>query len=516
MSRVEPGIVAVTEAFRTPALDGIPCSTADEYLEGDADSLARIRVVVNLCRSYQYLSKGYYVSLLADARHQRVFPTLKMIEEMRTPFTYLRILREAGLDTVDPKSARERRRTPARVAVTVHGDDEGPSAAPPAGGDCVDIWCILGKTLDERFKKPCATIFRTYAFPILRVRMVQEDGGWKVGPIVPGSVQQLEPDEMGLLIRELSTPQFATPARNGGQPRPHRIACLWDADDPLAASDRRTLDKFARLAAKRGVLFERIGKGDQPRLAEYDALFIRSVTAIDHWSFGFAMTAESLGIPVIDDPQSIIKCSNKVYLRELFRRNGVAMPRTIAISRKTPLEEVEALGFPLIVKLPDGTFSQSVKKVHDRVEMETICQEMFRRSPLLIVQEFIPTPFDWRVGILEGRVLFVCKYHMAKDHWQIVSHLQNGERDFGKVEAVAIEASPADVRSLALESAALIGNGLYGVDVKETAAGPVVIEINDNPNIQAGYEDAVEKDRIYDTITTAFVSRILSRATRPA
>jgi glutathione synthase/RimK-type ligase-like ATP-grasp enzyme len=105
---------------------------------------------------------------------------------------------------------------------------------------------------------------------------------------------------------------------------------------------------------------------------------------------------------------------------------------------------------------------------------------------------------------------------MAKDHWQIVSHLQNGDRDFGKVEAVAIEASPAAVRSLALESAALIGNGLYGVDVKETPAGPVVIEINDNPNVQAGYEDAVEKDRIYDTITTALVSRILSRSTRTA
>ncbi len=68
------------------------------------------------------------------------------------------------------------------------------------------------------------------------------------------------------------------------------------------------------------------------------------------------------------------------------------------------------------------------------------------------------------------------------------------------------------MRALALESTALLGDGLYGVDVKETPAGPVVIEINDNPNIQVGCEDGVEKDRVYEAIIDAFVARIRSRA----
>jgi hypothetical protein len=62
--------------------------------------------VLNLCRSYQYLSKGYYVSLLADARGQRVFPTVEMIEQINNPFAYFRYLREAGLDTIDFKVLR--------------------------------------------------------------------------------------------------------------------------------------------------------------------------------------------------------------------------------------------------------------------------------------------------------------------------------------------------------------------------------------------------------------------------
>ena len=102
---------------------------------------------------------------------------------------------------------------------------------------------------------------------------------------------------------------------------------------------------------------------------------------------------------------------------------------------------------------------------------------------------------------------------MARGHWQIVSLTRNGERAFGKVEAVRLEDVPRSVLDLALESTALLGNGLYGVDVKETPAGPVVIEINDNPNIQAGYEDGVEKERVYEAILDAFVSRIRSRAT---
>lgn len=548
MSRGQPGFVVVTEATRAPVLDGLPVLSADEYLEGRGGALAEDLVIINLCRSYQYLSKGYYVSLLADARHQRIFPTLKMIEEIRNPATYLRILQEAGVAIADARTVRELRRNGTRngTAGTTADAGEGIETLPVLVGSagektwggnghavapgkphgrngngrnghgsrsvCAETWGVFGKTADGRFRRHCAVVFETYAFPLLKIRLYRDEGTWKVGQLAPAGLHQLDPAELDLLVRELIRPQFVTPRRASNGPRPHRIACLWDPDDPLAASDRETLDRFARVAARRGVLFERVGKEDLPRLAEFDALFIRTVTAIDHFSFTFAQAAESLGIPVIDDPQSIVKCSNKVYLQELFRRNGVPTPRTVTISRKTSFEEVRALGFPLIVKLPDGTFSQAVKKADDLAQFEAISQEMFRRSPLLIVQEFIPTPFDWRIGVLAGRILFACKYHMAHGHWQIVSLGRSGEREFGKVEAVPVEAVPEAVRALALESTSLLGTGLYGVDVKETPAGPVVIEINDNPNIQVGCEDGVEKDRVYEALVDTFLARIGSRA----
>jgi glutathione synthase/RimK-type ligase-like ATP-grasp enzyme len=60
----------------------------------------------------------------------------------------------------------------------------------------------------------------------------------------------------------------------------------------------------------------------------------------------------------------------------------------------------------------------------------------------------------------------------------------------------------------ALKAADLIGDGLYGVDLKETPAGPVVIEVNDNPSLDAGVEDKVLGDQLYARLIGEFVARL--------
>ena len=53
-----------------------------------------------------------------------------------------------------------------------------------------------------------------------------------------------------------------------------------------------------------------------------------------------------------------------------------------------------------------------------------------------------------------------------------------------------------------------IGDGLYGVDLKETANGIVVMEVNDNPNLEHGIEDAVGKDEVWVRILKWFIDRL--------
>ena len=58
--------------------------------------------------------------------------------------------------------------------------------------------------------------------------------------------------------------------------------------------------------------------------AEFDALFIRETTSVNHHTYRFASRAAAEGLVVIDDPTSIVRCSNKVYQAELFQRHGMS------------------------------------------------------------------------------------------------------------------------------------------------------------------------------------------------
>tara|TARA_X000000950_G_scaffold37173_1_gene39726 strand:- start:55496 stop:55708 length:213 start_codon:yes stop_codon:yes gene_type:complete len=62
-----------------------------------------------------------------------------------------------------------------------------------------------------------------------------------------------------------------------------------------------------------------------------------------------------------------------------------------------------------------------------------------------------------------------------------------------------------------LEVAQLIGQGLYGVDLKDTGNGVVVIEINDNPSMDFDVESQVLKDELWRKILTWFSNGLEQR-----
>ena len=78
-----------------------------------------------------------------------------------------------------------------------------------------------------------------------------------------------------------------------------------------------------------------------------------------------------------------------------------------------------------------------------------------------------------------------------------------------------MEEAPEEVLELGIQAAALIGDGLYGVDIKQNERGLFVIEINDNPNLDRGVEDAVLKDALYEAVLRDFVRRIEERPAGP-
>ncbi len=266
---------------------------------------------------------------------------------------------------------------------------------------------------------------------------------------------------------------------------------------------------WARLAEKQGVEVEPITRRDLPRLAEFDALIIRETTSIDDHTCRFARRAVQEGMPVIDDPISMIRCTNKIYLHELMTSNGIAVPPTVILAGMHDLTRAaDTLGFPMVLKVPDSSFSRGVKKVDNPTELHALAKEWFEDTDLLLAQAFMPTPFDWRVGVLGGKPIFVCQYMMAKRHWQIVKHRDNGKSLEGDHLTIPLSDAPPAVVDVGLRAAQLIGDGLYGVDIKETPNGIFVVEVNDNPNIEHGVEDQAEKDQVWIELTRWFTDRL--------
>ena len=99
---------------------------------------------------------------------------------------------------------------------------------------------------------------------------------------------------------------------------------------------------------------------------------------------------------------------------------------------------------------------------------------------------------------------------MSRSHWQIVKHDNKGSHE-GGFKAWPIEQVPEEVIKVALRLAQLIGNGLYGADIKHNDKGVYVIEINDNPNIDSGVEDSILGDKLYEVIMAEFIRRLDAR-----
>ena len=103
---------------------------------------------------------------------------------------------------------------------------------------------------------------------------------------------------------------------------------------------------------------------------------------------------------------------------------------------------------------------------------------------------------------------------MSKSHWQIVKHDDSGAVREGGFKTLTLEEADPELISVALKAANLIGDGFYGVDIKHTSKGYVVMEVNDNPNIDSGVEDVRLGNQLYEAIMRIFLQRLEKRANR--
>ncbi|MDD1770160.1 MAG: ATP-grasp domain-containing protein [Methanomassiliicoccales archaeon] len=240
------------------------------------------------------------------------------------------------------------------------------------------------------------------------------------------------------------------------------------------------------------------------KIAKTNALLIRSRTDPLNVTYVAARYAELHGIPVLDSSRSIRICSDKVNMYLHLQVAGVATPKTWYLE-KGSYESAESLGsgvgFPVVLKEPSTSLSTRVKVVHDAEELAHTASAYLRMSHLVVAQEYVESQNDWRIGVLDGRVLFASRY-VPLNLVEVVP-TEEEEIPYYGVEVVREDDVPEVVLGLATEAAGAIGDGLYSVDIKQRDGEALVIEVNDNPSLEHGEE------RVYPDVFSSVISRLL-------
>ncbi|WP_191859381.1 RimK family protein [Hanstruepera ponticola] len=465
------------------SIENITVISSQDYLTNPKYSLLKKARIFNLCKDYSYQSKGYYVSLLAEARGHMPIPTVKNIVDLKA-LKLVRIVSDE-FDDVIQQSLKNIKSQEFTLSI------------------------YFGQNVAQKYKELSALFYKHFQVPFLRVKF-NHTTKWHVQNIRAISESEIPAEHFESVHifanqyfskKRYDTPKLVTSDFD--------LAILVNPNDPAPPSNQKALKKFIDLAEKMNIYAEIIEPKDLSRLSSFDALFIRQSTEVNNEAYAFARKAQQEGIALVDYPDAILKCCNKVYMAEALKNANIDTPKTVIVHKDNRNQTLDMVGLPCVLKAPDSTFSFGVKKAKTEEDFQTLVSEMLKESDLIIAQEFCPSDYDWRIGIIDDNPFYACKYYMAKGHWQIYNwNAKKKDDQDGNAECLPIEKVPKKVLNMALKSARLMGKGLYGIDIKVVNNKPMVIEINDNPNIDFGVEDLHYGDAVYTEILLAFKTRL--------
>lgn len=282
-----------------------------------------------------------------------------------------------------------------------------------------------------------------------------------------------------------------------------KLAIFTDKNTIRSSVELTALTNFRLAAFELGHQLDFLFKNELKYLGNYDGIFIRALTDPLNTTYVVARTAELRGMRVLDHSDSILICCDKVNMYQRLMAHDVPIPETRflddnEVNEDNARELFEELGAPLVLKAPNSSFSAYVDKATTPDAFVKIGKKFLRRADRIVIQQYMPSEFDWRVITLDGNILAVVRYVFVQDKWKTQERSEDGE--WARVIAVPKEEMNPKLREISLNAANAIGKSLYGIDIKEIDGEFYVIEVNDNPTIEAGGEDQLNPEIYHEII----------------
>ncbi len=256
-----------------------------------------------------------------------------------------------------------------------------------------------------------------------------------------------------------------------GRGRDHAV----DVIDPLQL-------QIAALPKLPGIVFA------GQRLPRYHAVVPRIGASITRYGLAVVRQLEETGAFVLNNSAAIALSRDKVRSLQLLSRRRIRVPGTISVRLPAGVDAALELvgGCPVVLKLQHGTQGIGTMIAESRRALIPMLETLWAMGQDVILQQYVREARgrDLRALVIGDRVVAAMRRTAPTGEFR--SNLHRGARG----ESVRL---PRRYRATAVRAAQTLGLTLCGVDMFETSAGPVVIELNSSPGLE-GIELASEVD----------------------
>ena len=189
----------------------------------------------------------------------------------------------------------------------------------------------------------------------------------------------------------------------------------------------------------------------------------------------FTACLEFLDVPVINKFEVANNCGNKMITSLLLKKHNVPTPKTyFSFSSETALENLEKVGYPMVIKPVVGSWGRGVMALKDRDTADAIIEvRELNDGPLdriYYLQEMVKRPPRDIRAIAVGDQVIAAMYRTSTGGFK--TNIALG------AEPVSCEITK-ELEDICLKASKAVGGGILGVDLMEDEKrGLVVHEVN--------------------------------------
>ncbi|WP_410006762.1 30S ribosomal protein S6--L-glutamate ligase [Aequorivita nionensis] len=224
------------------------------------------------------------------------------------------------------------------------------------------------------------------------------------------------------------------------------------------------------------------------KLDHTDAIIPRIGASVTFYGTAVVRQFEMMRVFTTTESQALVRSRDKLRSLQILSRAGLGLPKTVFTNYSKNVKEIvdQAGGAPVIIKLLEGTQGIGVILVESRKAAESVIEAFNNLQARVIVQEFIKEAggADIRAFIVDGQVVGAMKRQGKEGEFR--SNLHRG----GTASVIKLT---DEEETAALKAAKAMGLGIAGVDMLQSARGPLILEVNSSPGLE-GIEQATGKD----------------------